>query len=407
MKSQNLLELINHAESEVKQLGYSISSQEKYSKIWDKLKEYCKDRYTDYTVDIGDEFLEEVYDLSNTYSLGKNNHDSYRAVMILNSYMCYGKIYVKYFLKKNKLSKFYQDLLDEFLKYCSDIKNNAKKTQNYKKYATERLLYLLENGNITDFNDINFELITKYLKTLTDLSHNSLKLYIYTLRSFLIFLYKTNRTNVDLQYIIPKVKIPKYPAIPSVWEKEDVKKIIEAIDTSNPIGKRDYAMILLVAKLGIRVMDLKHLTIDNIDWKKKEISFIMSKTKKPQNLPLPNDVGWAIIDYLKNGRPICDSKVIFIRHVKPIRPFDDSDSLYGIIKKYIKLANVEFDDDLHKKGMHSLRHSLATNLLKNNIPINSISSILGHDDKSSVSYYLKIDGDKLRECCGRNDDYGI
>lgn len=407
MEKHNLLELIDKTTQEVKKLGYSDNSIKKYSRIWDNLKEFCKDKYEDYTVDVGNNFLETKYDIANTYHLENGHHDSYRAIMILNSYMCYGEIYTKYFFKKYKLGEFYQNIYEEYLNYCCNEMGNSKKTINYKKYSSQRLLLLLKKSNITDFNMINADIITKYLETLFDISHNSLKLYIYTLRDFLIFLYKTSKTNIDLQYLIPKVKTCKYPSIPSVWKKEDGEKIISVIDRESPIGKRDYAMLLLTAKLGIRVMDLKHLTFDNIDWQKKQITFVMSKTQKTQNLPLPNDVGWAIIDYIKNGRPICDSRTIFIRHVKPICPFEDTDSLAGIIKKYINLAGITFDNDLHKKGMHSLRHSLATNLLKNNIPINNISSILGQNNRSSVSYYLKVDEDKLRECCGSEDFYEI
>lgn len=407
MKKQNLLELIEETTKEVEKLGYSDDSIKKYSNIWNNLKEFCKDKYENYTVDVGNIFLETKYNISNTYYLEKGHHNSYRAIMILNSYMCYGEIYTKYFLKKHKFGEFYQNIYDEYLNYCLKEMNNSKKTVSYKKYSSQRLLFLLEKENIIDFNMINVNVITKYLETLTDISHNSFKLYIYTLRDFFIFLYKTNRTKINLQYLIPKAKISKYPSIPSVWKKEDVEKLISVIDKESPIGKRDYAMLLLTAKLGIRVMDLKHLTFDNIDWQKKEINFVMSKTKKTQNLPLPNDVGWAIIDYLKNGRPVCNSRVIFIRHVKPIGPFEDSDSLSGIIKKYINLSGITFDNDLHKKGMHSLRHSLATNLLKNNIPINNISLILGQNNRSSVSYYLKVDDEKLRKCCGSEDFYDI
>lgn len=408
MKNQNLLELINNIEGEVKKLGYSENSIKNYTKIWKNLKDYCLNRKIDnYTIDVGNAFLDEVYDISNTYYLEKNHHTPYRSIMMLNSYMCYSEIYTKYFLDKHILNNKNQNLLDEYLKFCSCTKSNASKTVGYKKYAIKRLLLLVEKEELSDFNKIDIHFIEKYLHTLIDISHNSMKLYIYTLRDFLNFLYETGKINSDIQYIIPTVKISKYLNIPSVWAKEDIKKLIDSIDINNPIGKRDYAMILLVAKLGIRVMDLKHLTINNIDWKKKEINYVTSKTKNSQTLPLPTDVGWAIINYLKNGRPTCDSDVIFIRHVSPIGPFTDSDSLAGIIKKYINLAGITFNNEIHKKGMHSLRHSLATNLLKNNIPIDSISSILSQDNKSSVSYYLKVDTDKLSECCGDGDFYGI
>lgn len=407
MKSQNLLELIKQTESEVKRLGYSVSSQKKYSKIWNKLKEYCEDKYDEYTVDIGNQFLEDVFNISESYYLEKGHHDSYRSIMILNSYMCYGKIYTKYFIKKHNLNEFYQSIFDEYLNYCK-TNNNSVKTIRYKNYAIKRFLLILSENGITDLNNITFDTVKKYLESLVNLSQNSIKIYMYSLRDFLRFLYSTKKTTNKLEYLVPSLKISKYPNIPSVWKKEDIKKMIDAIDTQNPIGKRDYAMLLLVAKLGIRVMDLKHLTVNNIDWKKKEINFIMSKTKQQISLPLPNDIGWAIIDYLKNGRPACDSKVIFIRHVKPIGPFSDFDALSGIIRKYMNLAKIKIDDDdYHKKGMHSLRHSLATNLLKNNIQIDSISSILGHNNRSSVSYYLKVDTDKLIECCGDDEYYEI
>lgn len=404
MNAQNLLELINEVRKEVENLGYSSRVLEYYNKMWDNLTLYCRDNnIVNYSIDVGNSFLKAKYNFPNDFDKQICKR-AFRVIMILNSYMRYKKIETKYFLSKTQLTDFSKQLLEEFLIYCKNL-GHAVKTLDYKKTIIKKFLKTLEDLKIKDLNNISIKEIQGFLENINTNSGPTIKIHLYCVRSFLDFLYQTNKTNKNLSYIVPKVKVSKYPLIPSVWKKEDVEKLIKAIDTNNPIGKRDYAMLLIVAKLGIRVMDLRHLSLDNINWQEKTINIIQSKTKNPLTLPLLDDIGWAIIDYLQNGRPYTDSKIIFIRHRTPIGPFTDTDALQGIIKKYVKLANIEFkDDDIHKKGMHSLRHSLATNLLKNNIPIDSISSILGHSNNSSVSYYLKIDTDRLIECCGGEDD---
>lgn len=404
MNTQNLLELINDVRKEVENFGYTYRSLEPYNRVWNYLIAYCNDNnIIEYSIDVGNSFLEFKYSFPDEFDRYSCKR-AFRVIMILNSYMQYGKIRTKYFLTKTILSDFSKQLLNDFLNYCEKL-GNAVKTIDYKKTIIKKFLKTLEEFNINNLNNISIKEIQGFLENINTSSGQTIKIHLYSVRSFLDFLYQTNKTNRNLSYIVPKVKVSKYPLIPSVWKKEDVEKLIKAIDTNNPIGKRDYAMLLIVAKLGIRVMDLKHLSLDNINWQKKTIDIIQSKTKNPLSLPLLDDIGWAIIDYLQNGRPHSDSKIIFLRHRPPIEPFSDTDAMQGIIKKYVKLANIEFkDNDIHKKGMHSLRHSLATNLLKNNIPIDNISSILGHSNNSSVSYYLKIDTDRLLECCGGEDD---
>ena len=192
------------------------------------------------------------------------------------------------------------------------------------------------------------------------------------------------------------VQARKQTRIPSVWTAEDLEKLIGAIDRGSPIGKRDYAIILLACRLGLRCTDIKHLTMDNFHWEDKELVFVQSKTRTTLSLPLTPEVGWVVIDYLKYGRPKVSTKYIFIRHVAPFLPFSEGDHLNQIIKKYIRLANLP---TLKKKvGMHSLRHTLASVLLEGDTPLPVISDILGHVDTESTTVYLKVDIEKLKEC---------
>lgn len=153
----------------------------------------------------------------------------------------------------------------------------------------------------------------------------------------------------------------------------------------------------MVSRLGLRTIDVKHLKLNNLKWQDNRIELIQSKTAAVLNLPLLPDVGWAIIEYLKNGRPKVESPYVFLRHLAPLEAFSDEDRLNQIIIKYMKLAKIPISPH-KKKGMHSLRHTLASRLLAENTPLSVISDILGHTSPDSTAVYLKVDVSKLREC---------
>ena len=136
--------------------------------------------------------------------------------------------------------------------------------------------------------------------------------------------------------------------------------------------------------------------MENFHWEQKELIFIQSKTKNPIALPLIKEVGWAVIDYLKHGRPKVDSPYLFLRHLAPFSSFSEGDHLAQLIKNYMQLAHMP---TLRKKrGMHSLRHTMASMLLEADTPLATISDILGHIDTDSTAVYLKVDIKKLKEC---------
>ena len=146
----------------------------------------------------------------------------------------------------------------------------------------------------------------------------------------------------------------------------------------------------------MRCTDIKQLKMDNFHWEERNLVFIQSKTKTPLSLPLTPEVGWAVIDYLKYGRPKIDSPYLFVRHMAPFGPFSEDDHLNQLIKGYMELAHLP---TLKKRrGMHSLRHTMASMLLEKDTPLSIISDILGHTDVDSTAVYLKVDMKKLKEC---------
>jgi integrase len=179
-----------------------------------------------------------------------------------------------------------------------------------------------------------------------------------------------------------------------------------AIDRGNPSGKRDYAIILLVARLGLRVGDVNNLKLENIDWRKAILEIVQNKTHNPIRLPLLKDVGWALIDYIKNGRPKVDLRYVFLTHVPPIKGFANDNHLHATIEKYMILAGIQ-NQPRKKRGMHSLRHSLANRMQENREPAHAISSALGHASPDSASVYVKTDIELLRECALVPSEVGI
>jgi site-specific recombinase XerD len=135
----------------------------------------------------------------------------------------------------------------------------------------------------------------------------------------------------------------------------------------------------------------------NFNWSEKTLEFSQSKTGRKVRLPLLNDVGWAIIEYIKNGRPVCESQHVFMRHLAPIAPFSDEDHLHQIIVKHMREAKLPISGK-KKVGMHSLRHTLATALLENHASIDDIAGILGQQSVETTPTYLKSSLQLLREC---------
>lgn len=287
--------------------------------------------------------------------------------------------------------------ISSFTAHLHDIQRSRKTIDLYQDYISKFLSFVQQSGKCC-LRELNVEDIHAYIATLTDKPKSTVKFVIGPVRVFLRYIYLNEFIEQDLSPFVESVKPRTQTKIPSIWEKEEVLKLLAAIDRGNPSGKRDYAIILLVARLGIRIGDVNKLKFENIDWDKKCINFVQSKTHYPVCLPLLKDVGWAIIDYVRNGRPNIDSPYIFLTHIPPFKNYSDENHLHAKITKYLQLTDIQ---DQHKKrrGMHSLRHTLANRLQENREPLHTISSALGHSSPDSASVYIKTDIELLRECC--------
>jgi integrase len=179
------------------------------------------------------------------------------------------------------------------------------------------------------------------------------------LRSFLRFASADGLVDAACLDAVPAARSIRQARIPSVWDPGEVARIVEAIDRDNPCGKRDYAIILLITRLGLRGVDVRRLEFADFDWPGNRLFVTQAKTGHRVQLPLLKEVGWAVIDYIRHGRPTCDCPQVFVRHLAPIGPFSDQDHLHQILVKHARVAHVPVSEK-RRHGMHSLRHTLAT-----------------------------------------------
>jgi integrase len=244
-----------------------------------------------------------------------------------------------------------------------------------------------------------------YLKTLAGYSFKTVEQHVCGLRHFLRFLYSSKKNKVNLAEDIHMPNVSKGAKIPSVWQEDELKALLAVIDRNNPIGKRDYAMVVLACVLGLRIGDIKNLRFNNFNWEEKKLSIIQHKTHKPLTLPIPDSIGWAVIDYIQNGRPsYYETDIIFLKHMPPFEPIGQFNHMSSLIQRYMRKAGIDQRSKKHS-GFHSLRHSVGSMLLEMETPLPVITSILGHSDSNITAVYLKTDLKKLAECILSPEDF--
>lgn len=400
MQKKTLKELIPDLEQELLRLGYTKGSMTFYRRRWKMLLEFAKGQgEIYYTERLGIDFIEKYFNILEKDfdgTLIQREVQNLRVIRMLGDFQLHGTILRRYYKHKEILhNPCFIEAIDVFKQYCMDKDYSAVTVEHYTKQAAKFLDYA-DSQSVNSCTEIHLKLINNYIKTLAGYTYKTVEQNLCSLRAFFKYLYQNEIIDKDYSLKIPMVQARRQTRIPSVWSAEDLKNLIAAIDRGNPMGKRDYAIILLACRLGLRCGDIKKLTLENFHWGDKQLVFVQSKTRTTLSLPLTQDVGWAVIDYLKYGRPKVESTYVFIRHLAPFLPFTEDDHLNQMIAKYMQLAHIP--KQKKKVGMHSLRHTLASLLLENDTPLPTISDILGHVDTESTAVYLKVDIKKLKEC---------
>jgi site-specific recombinase XerD len=223
------------------------------------------------------------------------------------------------------------------------------------------------------------------------LSPGRAALMVTALRSFFRYLLHRGDVATDLAACVPTVPKWKFSVIPRFLSADSVQRVLDSCDRQTSIGRRNYAILLLLARLGLRAGEVVGLNLEDINWKEGQIA-IRGKGGKSVLMPLPVDVGEAIVTYLRRDRARCSVRRVFIRHRAPLVGFQNSLAICSLVMRALREAGVE---SAHT-GAHVFRHSLATNLLQEGCSLDEIGELLRHQSPDTTAIYAKVDLVALR-----------
>ena len=274
-----------------------------------------------------------------------------------------------------------------FAKYLAQERGLAQRTiDSYLPIARKFLSDQFGTGPIV-LNDLHPSDIIRFILRCTEtVSSKSAQRIVCSLRSFFRFLYQRGETAIDLSPSALTVANWRLSELPKFLEPEQVERLLHSCNQDTLIGQRDYVILLLMARLGLRAGDVVHMTLDDIDWEVGEL-IVCGKSDRQERLPLAQDVGQALAKYLCDGRPPCSSRRVFIRINAPHKGFSSSVAICNIVRRALRRAklNPAF------KGSHLLRHSLATQMLRAGASLAEIGEILRHQKLDTTQIYAKVD----------------
>jgi site-specific recombinase XerD len=410
LRSMPLERLVSDALGELERLGYSRRSRNRYRAVWQHLIEYSDQNK------LGDEFSGDLaVRFLDGHRVGEDMETPGRG---WRKHIVWGVALLADLAEKGRIERAFTDVgtihldpamektLGDYVHYCRDRLQLRPGTLHERKTELTIFLDFLHSRKARSLDQIQPLDLSDFITTRADLpvigkirrdrwlEPKTVARIVSDIRSFLRFLNMRGILQKDLGATLPQIRVPRDAKIPSFWDQELIVRLLGAVDRSSEKGKRDYAILLLACRLGLRAGDIRTLKLDQLHWDDSTIEITQSKTSTPLRLPLTSEVGDALIDYLKSGRPQTTHREIFLKVNPPFDPFTGN-NLHHIVTYWRLLAGIRFRTP-QKRGAHSLRHTLATRLLEKGTPFTTIAEILGHSSLESTRIYAKADVEALR-----------
>jgi len=385
--------LITRGVKHLASLGYRHGTIGNYQYIWKEFTQFTLENSNEetFSTDLVFQFLNScgISDRFETNMTFRQRH--IRNVMhALTDFALHGCFQRRsHVIEKTKLSDSMGKNLSGYERFCREQLWSPLGTVRSRKRDITKFLHYLDSHDIKSVKEIQASTLSRFVTSYAHLKPATLARLTSSIRSFLRYLHMTGSIDSNLVENVPKIRVRWGEHIPSVWKSEDVDALLAAVDRSSPCGKRDYAILLLAVRLGMRVSDIRNLRFENLLWEQARIEIFQTKSSELLALPLTEEVGNALIDYLRYGRPESQRRRVFLRANAPFEPFGQDNNLYYIITRYRRKAAIKLPVQ-NRKGMHSLRHTLASRLLEADIPLETISGIMGHVSMDTTRIYTKV-----------------
>lgn len=283
--------------------------------------------------------------------------------------------------------------VEEFERYLREERALASATiVNYLPFVRELLTQRFGNAEV-QLSELRASDVVGFVQRRAHQLHlKRAKLMATALRSCLQYARYRGDITLDLAAAIPPVANWSMTSIPRAIADDQVHALLASVDRSTALGRRDYAILLLLARLGLRSSEVAFLELDDIDWTAGSLSVCAKGGGRRVELPLPADVGGAIVAYLQHGRPHSRSRRLFLRHKAPVRGFLSQCAIGSVVHHAIERAGVQAPTH----GTHQFRHALATRMLRGGASLIEIGALLGHRSPETTKIDTKVDIDALR-----------
>lgn len=365
-----------------------------YLRTASKLEHYASSSLLSY-----EEMLENFYLLMTDAPAlkrpsGKVKERYARVLFMINDYYYDREPKRKYSYRIVNCPASYQNILDTY----QELMLADQKSEGTIRTRLGRIkiffIFLSEHG-CSSLDGISSNLFVEFISQLDGRYSSQGKASIlYTVRNFFTYEMFLGQVPFDPFLHLTGLHSRKHERLASFYTAEEIRMVMNAVDRNTPWGKTIYLMMLLACVYGMRSSDIKNIKLDDINWTDRIIKVSQYKTKRIVALPLIEEVTYALLDYIKNVRPASDYRQVFIRHRRPYEPYSMNDHFGNKLSVYFKKAGINTEGKHH--GLHSLRHSLAANLLADSTPVNEIAVILGHSSVASTRTYVWSDIEHLR-----------
>ncbi len=287
----------------------------------------------------------------------------------------------------------HDQILQEFEDYLRTERGLGAGSIAHHRTVVRRFLQEIGPAGADDVGKINQESVIRYVERhVRDHGPDTGKTMCQSLRAFLRYLHHRGLIPLALAGCVPSVRRWKLATLPTYLSAAQVRQALDSCDQATALGRRNYAILMILAKLGLRASEVATLTLDDIDWRAGEMH-IRAKGRQRARMPMPPDVGAAIVAYLRNGRPKLSCRQLFVRTSAPHVGFASSTTITGIAKTALDRAGIK---GCAHRGAHVFRHTLATELLRAGASLSEIGQLLGHRSHDTTRIYAKVDIEALR-----------
>lgn len=286
-------------------------------------------------------------------------------------------------------------LLDEYLAFLAHHRGLGEATLYFhRRWVRQFLAHLASRLPDGDVRALTIAIIDDFTRPLARaVGRRTQSQLVQVVRGLLRHLHRTGRTGQDWSRCVQVPRRYRLATLPTTISLDEVRRLLAAVDQGSAVGRRNHAMLLLLAVYGLRAREVVDLRLEDVDWRARILRVRRSKTGRPLVLPLTAAVEQVIVSYLRHDRPQTGAREIFVRHVGTPVAFRKSSTVYALVRQAFDRAQVHATH----RGPHVLRHALATHLVQRGFPLKTVGDLLGHHHPDSTLVYTKLAIEDLRD----------